>query len=41
MPVVLLYAAEDLQILLKCLIGSFTSPISLRVICYTDVLMDV
>ena len=41
MPVILLHAAEDLQVLFKGLISSFTSSISLRVICCTDVLMDV
>ena len=41
MPVILLHAAEDPQILLKGLIGSFTSSIGLRVICHTDILMDV
>jgi hypothetical protein len=41
MPVILLSATEDLQILLKGLIGSFTSSISLRVIHYANVLMDV
>ena len=41
MPVVLLGATEDLQILLKGLIGSFASSICLRVICHADVLMDV
>ena len=41
MPVVLLGATEDSQILLKGLIGSFTSSIRLRVICRADVLMDV
>ena len=41
MPVVLLGAAEDSQILLKGLIGSFTSSICLRVIRRADVLMDV
>jgi hypothetical protein len=41
MPIILLSAAEDSQILLKSLIGSFASSISLRVICYTDVLMDI
>ena len=40
MPVVLLGATEDLQILLKGLIGSFAGFISLRVICCADVLMD-
>ena len=41
MPVVLLGATEDSQILLKGLIGSFTGSIGLRVICYTDVLIDL
>ena len=41
MPVVLLGAAEDLQILLKGLIGSFTGSISLRAICRADVLIDL
>ena len=41
MPVILLSATEDSQILLKGLIGSFTGSIRLRVICRTDVLMDV
>ena len=41
MPVVLLGATEDSQILLKGLIGSFTSSICLRVICRADVLMDI
>ena len=41
MPVVLLCATEDSQILLKGLIGSFTGSISLRVIRRADVLMDV
>ena len=41
MPVILLGATEDLQILLKGLIGSFTSSIGLRVIRRADVLMDV
>jgi hypothetical protein len=40
-PIVLLSSIEDSQILLKGLIGSFTSPISLRVIHHADVLMDV
>jgi hypothetical protein len=40
-PVALLSATEDLQILLKGLIGSFTSSISLRVICHADVLIDI
>ena len=41
MPVVLLSATEDSQILLKGLIGSFTSSICLRVIRRADVLMDI
>ena len=41
MPVVLLHSTEDAQILLKGLISSFASSIGLRVICCTDVLMDV
>ena len=41
MPVVLLRSTEDTQILLKGLIGSFASSIGLRVICCTDVLMDI
>ena len=41
MPVVLLGATEDSQILLKGLIGSFTGSISLRVICRADVLIDL
>ena len=41
MPIVLLGATEDLQILLKGLIGSFASSICLRVIRHADVLMDV
>jgi hypothetical protein len=41
MPVVLLSAIEDLQILLKGLIGSFTGSISLRVIYCANVLMDI
>ena len=41
MPVVLLRSTEDMQILLKGLIGSFTGSIGLRVIRCTDVLMDV
>ena len=41
MPVVLLGAIEDLQRLLKGLIGSFTSSISLRVIRHADVLIDL
>ena len=41
MPVVLLSATEDSQILLKGLISSFTSSICLRVIHRADVLMDV
>jgi len=41
MPVVLLGATEDLQILLKGLVGSFAGSISLRVICHADVLLDL
>jgi hypothetical protein len=41
MPIVLLGTAEDSQILLKGLIGSFASSISLRVIRCADVLMDI
>ena len=41
MPVILLGATEDLQILLEGLIGSFTGSISLRVICCADVLIDL
>ena len=41
MPVILLRSTEDTQILLKGLIGSFASSIGLRVICCTDVLMDI
>ena len=41
MPVILLCAAEDPQVLFKGLICSFASSIGLRVICCTDVLMDV
>jgi len=41
MPVVLLGATEDLQILLGGLIGSFAGSIGLRVICCADILMDL
>ena len=41
MPVILLRSAEDSQILFESLIGSLTSPIGLRVIRCTDVLMDI
>ena len=41
MPVVLLGATEDSQILLKSLIGPFTGSISLRVVCHADVLIDL
>jgi hypothetical protein len=41
MPVVLLGATEDLQVLFKGLVGSFTDSINLRMICQTDILMDV
>jgi len=40
MPIVLLGATEDAQVLFKHLIGSFACSISLRVICCTDVLFD-
>ena len=40
-PIILLSSTEDLQILLKGLIGSFAGSISLRVIRRADVLMDV
>jgi hypothetical protein len=40
-PIVLLGSAEDSQILLKGLIGSFAGSISLRVIRRTDILMDI
>ena len=41
MPSILLCAAEDSQILLKSLIGSFTCSICLRVIRHADVLVDI
>jgi len=41
MPVILLSATEDLQILLKGLIGPFAGSISLRVICHANVLIDL
>ena len=41
MPVVLLRSTEDLQVLLKGLIGSFAGSIGLRVVRCADVLMDV
>ena len=41
MPIVLLCSTEYLEVLLQGLIGSFTCSIGLRVICCTDVLMDV
>jgi len=41
MLVVLLGATEDLQILLKSLIGPFAGSISLRVICRADILIDL
>ena len=41
MPVVLLCSTEDAQILLESLVGSLTSSIGLRVICCTDVLMNI
>jgi len=40
MPIVLLGATEDAQVLFKRLIGSFACSISLRVICRADVLFD-
>jgi len=39
-PIVLLGATEDTQVLFKHLVGSFACSISLRVICHTDVLFD-
>ena len=41
MPIVLLSSAEYSEVLLQGLIGSFTSSISLRVVCRTDVLLDI
>jgi len=41
MPIVLLAATEDMQILLKHLIGALTCSIGLRVICCADVLFDI
>ena len=41
MPVVLLHSTEDPQVLFEGLVGSFTSSISLGVVCCADVLMDV
>ena len=41
MPVILLRSTEDVQILLKGLIGPFASSIRLRVICRADILMNV
>jgi len=40
-PIVLLGAAEDTQVLFKHLIGSFACSIHLRVVCCTDVLFDI
>jgi len=40
MPIVLLSATEDAQVLFKRLIGSFACSICLGVICCTDVLFD-
>jgi hypothetical protein len=40
-PVVLLRSTEDSEILFKHLVGSLTCSVCLRVICRTDVLMDV
>ena len=41
MPVVLLSSAKYSEVLFQGLIGSFTCSISLRVVCCTDVLLDV
>ena len=41
MPVVLLSGAEDTEILLEGLVGSFAGSISLGVVCCTDVLVDI
>jgi hypothetical protein len=40
-PVILLRATEDPEVLFKRLVGPFTGSICLRVICRTDILMDV
>ena len=41
MPVVLLCAAKDSEVLLQGLIGSFARSVGLRVICYAHVLFDM
>ena len=41
MPVVLLHSAEDSQVLLKGLVGSFAGSVSLRVVCRADILVDI
>ena len=41
MPIVLLIATEDAQILFKGLVGALTCSIGLRVICCADVLLDI
>jgi len=41
MPIVLLTATEDMQILFECLVGVLTCSIGLRVICCADVLSDI
>jgi hypothetical protein len=41
MPVVLLCPTEDSEILFERLVGSLACSIHLRVVCHTDVLMDV
>ena len=40
MPIVLLAATEDAQILFKRSIGALTCSIGLRVVCCADVLFD-
>lgn len=41
MPVILLCPTEDSQVLFKGLVGSFAGSVCLRVVCSTDVLLDV
>jgi hypothetical protein len=41
MPVVLLCSTEDSEVLFKHLVGSLTCSIHLRVVCHTNILMDV
>jgi hypothetical protein len=41
MPVVLLCSTEDSEILFEHLISSLACSIHLRVICRTDILMDI